>query len=300
MEKFREYFAKVAETTVLHYNSGPLLWPRFRAVFIEDKEALDGASNELRARFRKMRNGDGGEHLPKGIRTTTCFLVADKTVIEDAAAKAPCVPRYVDDLLASVDTRPGDPVVFIRAVDPDYNAAAQTTVTKQLQGEDNVKGGEAKGDEVGTGSIAKPVETPETKQSIKKEVDEMRDFEGDATIMLPKVFDWLHHVCFVASALRGSTSASAGTRSTCTPRRRRSPGSVTMRPTQEVCHMRMCSDYLSEVRGDRSVIYARGTITISAGCQFVDTYMIARLFLLQSTRGNGWQRSYDAINKFLR
>jgi hypothetical protein len=111
-QKFREYFAKVSETSVLRYNSAPLLWPRFCAVFVEDK-TLNGTSNEeLRTRFRKMRTVDaagGGEQLPQGIRTT-CSLVVD------AAAKTPYVPRYRFDLQATLGIRPEDPTVLIRSV----------------------------------------------------------------------------------------------------------------------------------------------------------------------------------------
>jgi hypothetical protein len=116
-QKFREHFNKVTEASVLHWNSGLVLWSTFRAVFVEDKEELDSASNEqLRARFRKMRDGDRGEHLlPRGIRTG-CFLVADRAVIENEATRTPYVPRYADDLKASVRMRPEDPVVYIRAV----------------------------------------------------------------------------------------------------------------------------------------------------------------------------------------
>lgn len=175
---------------MLHYNSGPLLWPKFRAVFV-----LDGASNEqLCARFRKMRDGDGdgGERLPKGIRTT-CFLVADKAAIEDAAAKAPYVPRYRFHLQASLDVRPEDPMVFIRAVDPDYEAAA-ADVAKQAQGE---VVGDDNGAEARNGSIARAAYTAETKQPAKNGADEVDGFKGEATLMLPKVFDWLHDVCFI-------------------------------------------------------------------------------------------------------
>jgi hypothetical protein len=170
-QKFREYFAKVAETSVLHYNSGPLLWPSFRAVFVEDK-ALNGASNEeLRMKFRKMRST---EQLPKGIRTT-CFLVADPAVIEDPAAKMPYAPRYRFDLQATLDIRPEDPMVFIRAVDPDYEV------------EDDATSLDDKGDEV------------QTKQPAEEHGgNDLDGFKGEARLILPKVFDWLHEVCYDA------------------------------------------------------------------------------------------------------
>jgi hypothetical protein len=119
--KFRAHFEKVAEVSVLHWNSGPLLWPAFRAVFVENKE-LDRASNaKLRARFRDMRDGGSGERLPNGIRTS-CFIVADREVIESETAKNPYVAWYVDDVEASVHILPDDLMVYIRAVDPDYDA----------------------------------------------------------------------------------------------------------------------------------------------------------------------------------
>ncbi|KAK4119593.1 hypothetical protein N657DRAFT_650082, partial [Parathielavia appendiculata] len=97
-QRFRDHLLKVAETSVLHWYSGPELWPSLRIVFVEDKE-LKGASNEqLRIWFRKMRDRAGGEqHLPKGIRTK-CFLVADEAVIRSEAAQTPYTPRckYMD------------------------------------------------------------------------------------------------------------------------------------------------------------------------------------------------------------
>ncbi|KAK3937494.1 hypothetical protein QBC46DRAFT_392626 [Diplogelasinospora grovesii] len=199
--KFREYFAKAAETSVLHWNSGPLLWPKFRAVFVEDKEELDDASNEqLRARFRKMRDGDGGEHLTKGIRTS-CFLVADRAAIESEAAKMLYVAEYDDDLFASVYIRPEDPVAYVRAVDPDYEAPAAAAEEKKKEGGKD----EAEGDEAGTSDKAEPAATAEAKKEAEKEDDEMAGFKGEATVALPRVFDWLHYVCF--SAERGISAA---------------------------------------------------------------------------------------------
>jgi hypothetical protein len=91
-QRFRDYLPKVAATSVLHWNSGPELRPTLRVFFVENKE-LENASNEqLRARFRKMRDGSGDEHLPTGIRTN-CFLVADELVIKSEAAQAPYVPE---------------------------------------------------------------------------------------------------------------------------------------------------------------------------------------------------------------
>ncbi|KAK4118226.1 hypothetical protein N657DRAFT_675669, partial [Parathielavia appendiculata] len=121
-KRFRDHLLKVAETSLLNYYSGPELWPSLRIVFVEDKE-LEGASNEqLRIWFRKMRDGAGGEqHLPKGIRTN-CFLVADEAVIRSEAAQTPYTPRfrYMDVIEFGVEILDEDPVVYIRAVDPDY------------------------------------------------------------------------------------------------------------------------------------------------------------------------------------
>ncbi|KAK3687973.1 hypothetical protein B0T22DRAFT_458391 [Podospora appendiculata] len=157
-QRFRDYFDKLAKATVLHWNSGPLLWPKFRAVFVED-EALDSASNEqLRERFREMRDGrNGGDHLPKGIRTS-CFLVADRATIKSEAAQAPYVPRYSSNV-GQIHIMPEDPVVYIRAVDPDYGVK----------------------------------ERPDAEEHV-----EMTGFQGKATVALPRVFDWLHLVCFNA------------------------------------------------------------------------------------------------------
>jgi hypothetical protein len=55
-QKFCEHFDKVAQVSVLHWNSGPELWPTFRAIFFEDKEERDGVlDDDLRAMFRQMR-----------------------------------------------------------------------------------------------------------------------------------------------------------------------------------------------------------------------------------------------------
>lgn len=188
-QRFREYFAKAAETNVLHWNSGPLLWPKFRAFFVEDKE-LDGASNEeLRARFRKMRDGEGNEDFPKGIRTN-CFLVADMAIIESEAAKAPYLIRY--NLAPSVDILPEDPVVYIRAVDPDYE-----TPTEAANEKENSKKVE---DEAEDAEITRRLEakaTAEAETEVEEE-DQMAGFTGEVVVALPRVFDWLHCVCFSA------------------------------------------------------------------------------------------------------
>jgi len=158
-QTFRQHLEKVAQTSILHWNGGPELWPTFGPVFIEDA-ALEGASDEqLRSRFRAMRDE---EHWPKGMRTN-CFLVADKAIIESETAQAPYVPRYRDIIQAEVNIRDDDPVVWIHAVDPDYP----------------LKGAKAKEEAWGL-------------------VEAMGDFEGVATVALPAVFTWLHYVCFQA------------------------------------------------------------------------------------------------------
>ena len=171
-QRFREYLRKVAETSVMHWYSGPELRPSLRVFFVEDKE-LEGASDvQLRERFGKMRDGtSGGEVLPKGIRTN-CFLVADEPIIKSKAAQTPYEPRYWDSLEMSFDILDEDPVVYIRAVDPDYVTIAALANTDAVV--------------------------------VRKDgEDEMADFRGEATVALPRVFDWLHCVCFFAE--RGIT-----------------------------------------------------------------------------------------------
>ena len=128
-QRFREHLLKVAETSVVHWYSGPEVRPSFRFFFVEDR-GLEGAWNEqLRESFGKMRDGaPGGEVLPKGIRTN-CFLVADEAVIKSVAAQTPYEPRYRDDLEMSLDILEEDPVAYIRAVDLDYVAPAASADT---------------------------------------------------------------------------------------------------------------------------------------------------------------------------
>lgn len=184
--RFREYFDKAAEAMILHWNSGPLLWPQFHCVFVEGEE-LDGNSNEqLRERFRKMRDGDGQDghfRLSKGIRTN-CFLVVDQAAIESDAVKNGFVAR--NDYLAppSINIRPDDPVVYIRAVNPDHKAPENKGEVDQESGEVGMQSGktdqgERRDGETGPG-------------------DEKGASKGQATVALPRVFDWLHYVCFQA------------------------------------------------------------------------------------------------------
>jgi hypothetical protein len=199
--RFRDHFDKVAQTSVLHYNSGPELWPTFRTVFVDDDEALEGASDELLcARFRGMRDGDGGKHLPKGIRTS-CFLVADRAVIESEAATTAYVPRYSDDIEASVHILEEDPVVYIRAVNPDFEARAGAAEEKAKKREKDEVSGNGVGDGVRTSGTGPPAATAEGKNNAERFHNEMASFHGQATVALPRVFDWLHFVCF--SAERG-------------------------------------------------------------------------------------------------
>ncbi|KAH6842453.1 hypothetical protein B0I37DRAFT_381962 [Chaetomium sp. MPI-CAGE-AT-0009] len=196
-QRFRDYLPKVAATSVLHWNSGPELRLSLRVFFMEDKE-LEGASNEqLRARFREMRDEIGGEHLPKGIRTN-CFLVADEPVIKSEAAQAPYTPRYMDDSLMGVEILDDDPVVYIRAVDPDY-VASTAPVERTTEG----GAGEVPGDRATPTSSNSPSVSPADTNVTTEEEDEMADFKGEATVALPRVFDWLHGVCFHAE--RGIT-----------------------------------------------------------------------------------------------
>lgn len=144
--RFRGYFDSAAEAMILHYNSGPLLWPKFRAVFVE-REELEGATDEeLRDEFRRMRR----QELPKGMRTS-CFLVADRSAIECEAATTGFIVRHDNGQVSpSVYIRPDDAVAYVRALDPDFRE------------------------------------------------DAMDGFPGAVKVALPRVFDWLHFVCFQA------------------------------------------------------------------------------------------------------
>lgn len=175
---------------MLHWDSGPLHWPKFRAIFVEDED-LEGSSNaQLRARFRKMRDGDGGERLPRGIRTN-CLLVADQAVIESEVAKAPYIVRYRVNMPPSVDILPEDPVVYIRAVDPDY--------------EDEEGGKKAANPaEPETSEEAGPASTSLSRREAERK-SEMVGCTGEATVALPHIFDWLHYVCFNAERRTGQT-----------------------------------------------------------------------------------------------
>lgn len=137
-------------------------------------------------------------NLPKGIRTN-CFLVADESVIKSEAAQAPYMPRYTNDLEGEVRILDEDPVVYIRAVDPDYGAPASPA-------------GKSTEDE--TVEIPSARVTPASNRSssaapgdadtlAKEQRKEMAHFKGEATVALPRVFDWLHCVCFFAE--RGAT-----------------------------------------------------------------------------------------------
>lgn len=145
-----------------------------------------------------MRDGAGDEPLPKGIRTS-CFLVADRDVIESEAAQAPYVPRYVDDLEASVRIRDDDPVVSIRAVDPDYEDPVKTAESPEQDCEGILLGGDGAETSDGAESAAA------SKRHDPEEGDDMTGFAGGATIALPRVFDWLHFVCFSAERGLGPT-----------------------------------------------------------------------------------------------
>jgi hypothetical protein len=197
-QRFRDYLFKVAETSVLHWNSGPELRPSLRVFFVEDKELESALNEQLRARFRMMRDGAGGEHLPKGIRTN-CFLVADEPVINSEAAQTPYTPGYTDDLEMSVEILEEDPVVYIRAVDPDYVAPAAPAGRTTEDRADEVPGDRT----TPTSSNSSSVAPADTNVVAKEGGDEMADFKGEATVALPRVFDWLHCACFCAE--RGIT-----------------------------------------------------------------------------------------------
>jgi hypothetical protein len=174
--RFREYFDTAAKATILHYNSGPLLWPKFRAIFVE-REGLDGASAEqLRTEFKRMRDGDtaADEQLPKGIRTSF-FLVVDKAAIESEGVKLGWVTR--DPLEPPLDWQlqfgpvKDDLPVYVRAIHPDF--------------ESNKEGAEA---QAGDGSSSSGSE-------IGRE-NSMEGFTGEVTLALPRVFDWLNMLRF--------------------------------------------------------------------------------------------------------
>ncbi|KAJ4303863.1 hypothetical protein N0V88_001460 [Collariella sp. IMI 366227] len=197
-QRFRDHLLKVAEVSVLHWYSGPELRPSLRVFFAEGKD-LEGATNEeLRARFRKMRDGTGDDNLPKGIRTN-CFLVADESVIKSEATQAPYMPRYTNDLEGEVRILDEDPVVYIRAVDPNYGAPA-SPAGKSTEDE-TVKIPSAR---VIPASNRSSSAAPGDADTLAKEQrKEMAHFKGEAIVALPRVFDWLHYVCFFAE--RGAT-----------------------------------------------------------------------------------------------
>lgn len=162
--RFREYFDSAAKATVLQWNSGPLLWPKFSALFVEQEE-LKGASHErLRIEFKRMRDGDTGGYrqLPKGIRTS-CFLVVDEAATESDAVKIGSIVR--DEL--DFDSHEDDPVVYLRAVHPDFQIKNSS--------------------ETGAG-----VES----HGATEQDGDMAGFTGEVTVALPRVFDWLNCVCF--------------------------------------------------------------------------------------------------------
>ncbi|KAL2127963.1 hypothetical protein VTI74DRAFT_9915 [Chaetomium olivicolor] len=182
------------------WQSGPELRPSLRVFFVEDKE-LESASNEqLRTRFRKMRDGAArGEQLPKGIRTN-CFLVADEPVIKSEAAQALYTPRYKDDSEISVEILEEDLVVYIRAVDPDY-VAPTTPVERTIEDRaDEVPDGRTTRTSSSSSSVA-PADINAV--VVREGEDEMADFKGEAIVALLRVFDWLHYACFYAE--RGIT-----------------------------------------------------------------------------------------------
>ncbi|KAH8894261.1 hypothetical protein GQ53DRAFT_839891 [Thozetella sp. PMI_491] len=164
-EHFQACFSQTGETAVMWFNLGPLIWPSFRAVFVSDP-ALNGASTEqLRERFKAMR--DSGE-LPKGIRTN-CFLIADAAAINSEATT----------MTYEMRREPG-PTVFIRAADPDYKPplASPSAATAGCEGKETASQNDAN-------------------REARKE-REAGGFTGEVTLALPKVFDWFHWLCYRA------------------------------------------------------------------------------------------------------
>lgn len=166
--RFREYFDNAAKATILHWNSGPLLWPKFSALFVE-REELNAASHErLRMEFERMRDDDASadQQLPKGIRTS-CFLVADNAAIESHAVKTGFIVR--DEL--DFDPHEDEPAVYLRAVHPDFQLNKQSSKA-----------------EAGVESVSS--------HGVPDQDDGMAGFTGEVTVVLPRVFDWLNCVCF--------------------------------------------------------------------------------------------------------
>lgn len=167
--RFREYFDSAAKATVLHWNSGPLLWPKFSALFVEKEELNKVSPEQLRMEFKRMRDSDRGadQQLPKGMRTN-CFLVADKEAIESDAARTGFTVR--DEL--AYEPQEDGPVLYIRAVHPDF----------QLKDSSEA--------EAGVESISSHV--------VREQDNGMAGFIGEVIVALPRVFDWLNGVCFEA------------------------------------------------------------------------------------------------------
>lgn len=123
---------------------------RHQPLFLSDS-LLEGAGVDvLRQRFKIMREQNG---IPAGI-ATDCFLIADLAALDEA-----CITlRTKYQPKAPGEPDPWQFTVFIRAVNPDYDASV----------------------------------------SISSEGD-LAGYEGEVTIPLPKVFDWLYY-CFLAKS----------------------------------------------------------------------------------------------------
>lgn len=166
--RFREYFDTAAKATMSQFNSGPLLWPKFCPVFVE-REELDGVSDEqLRIEFKRLRDGGTGANrqLPKGIRTS-CFLVADRALIENDAVKIGFIVRDLLDFSLYED----DPAAYIRALQPDFQPKKELVKAE---------------------SDDKPIPSHDSPEQDSG----MQGFAGAVTVALPRVFDWLNCVCF--------------------------------------------------------------------------------------------------------
>lgn len=123
---------------------------RHQPLFLSDS-SLEGAGVDvLRQRFKIMREQNG---IPAGI-ATDCFLIADLAALDEASITL----RTKYQPKAPGEPDPWQFTVFIRAVNPDYDASV----------------------------------------SISSEGD-LTGYEGEVTIPLPKVFDWLYY-CFLAKS----------------------------------------------------------------------------------------------------
>jgi hypothetical protein len=87
-----------------------------------------------------------------------------------------------------------NPVVYIRAVDPDYAAPAAPAEELAEETAEGDLGAETTHTSTNISAVA-PVGRG---VAANEGGHEMADFKGEATVALPRTFDWLHVVCFYA------------------------------------------------------------------------------------------------------